>query len=181
MIIRRLGFALVFALLLTSLPASATCGGGGGGGNGGVMPGLGGDAPLVYRVAWKVLSQGAARPQTPLAVYWLPDTPDEARKSPLQTSRSLTMAGQRCVSMAIVPSDNQPLREALKATAGSPVVVVAAADGAEVGRAPAGDVKAVEKLLSKALDDRETALEALLAGADEKAAGDRDGAIAADQ
>jgi tetratricopeptide (TPR) repeat protein len=178
MTIRRLAFALALALLLTSLPASATCGGGGGGGNGGVMPGLGGDAPLVYRVAWKVLSQGAARPQTPLAVYWLPDSPDEARKSPLQTSRSLTLAGERCVSMAIVPSDNQPLREALKATAGSPVVVVAAADGAEVGRAPAGDVKAVEKLLSKALDDRETALEALLDGAEKKAAGDRDGAIA---
>jgi tetratricopeptide (TPR) repeat protein len=180
MTIRRLGFMLAVALLMTSVPASATCGGGGGGGNGGVMPGLGGgnDAPLVYRVAWRVLSQGAARPQTPLAVYWLPDSPDEARKSPLQTSRSLTMAGQRCVSMAIVPSDNQPLREALKATAGSPVVVVAAADGAEVGRAPAGDVKAVEKLLSKALDDRETALEALLDGAEKKAAGDRDGAIA---
>src|SRR5436305_5042494 len=174
MTIRRLAFALAVALLLTSLPASATCGGGGGGGNGGVMPGLGGgnDAPLVYRVAWKVLSQGAARPQTPLAVYWLPDTPDEARKSPLQTSRSLTMAGQRCVSMAIVPSDNQPLREALKATAGSPVVVVATGDGAEAGRAPASDVKAVEKLLSKALDDRETALEALLDGAEKKASGD---------
>jgi tetratricopeptide (TPR) repeat protein len=178
MTIRRLGFMLAVALLLTSLPASATCGGGGGGGNGGVMPGLGGDVPLVYRVSWKVLSQGAARPQTPLAVYWLPDSPDEARKSPLQTSRSLTLAGERCVSMAIVPSDNQPLREALKATAGSPVVVVAAADGAEVGRAPAGDVKAVEKLLSKALDDRETALETLLDGAEKKAAGDRDGAIA---
>src|SRR5436305_2669318 len=171
---------LAVALLLTSLPASATCGGGGGGGNGGVMPGLGGggDVPLAYRVSWKVLSQGVARPQTPLAVYWFPDTPDEARKSPLQTSRSLTMAGQRCVSMAIVPSDNQPLREAFKATAGSPVVVVATADGAEVGRVPAGDVKAVEKTLSKALDAREEALGAILDGAEKKAAGDRDGAIA---
>lgn len=181
MIIRRLGFMLAVALLLTSLPVSATCGGGGGGGNGGVMPGLGGgggDVPLVYRVSWKVLAQGAARPQTPLAVYWFPDSPDEARKSPLQTSRSLTMAGQRCVSMTIVPTDNQPLRESFKATAGSPVVVVATGDGAEVGRAPAGDVKAVEKLLSKALDDREEALESLLDGADKKAASDRDGAIA---
>jgi tetratricopeptide (TPR) repeat protein len=178
MTIRRPGFMLAVALLMTSLPASATCGGGGGGGNGGVMSGLGGDVPLVYRVSWKVLSQGAARPRTPLAVYWLPDSPEEARKSPLQTSRSLTLAGQRCVSMAIVPSDNQPLREALKATAGSPVVIVAAADGAEVGRAPAGDVKAVEKLLSKALDDRETALEALLDSGDKKASSDRDGAIA---
>lgn len=178
MTIRRLGFALAFALLVTSLPAAATCGGGGGGGNGGVMPSLGGDAPMVYRVAWKVLSQGAARPQTPLAVYWFPDSPDEARKSPLQTSRSLTLAGERCVSMVIVPTDNQPLRAELKATAGSPVVVVATADGADVGRAPAGDVRAVEKLLSKALDDREEALAALLDGAEKKAASDRDGAIA---
>ncbi|HEY3566686.1 MAG TPA: tetratricopeptide repeat protein [Thermoanaerobaculia bacterium] len=180
MTLRRLGFALAFALSLTPLPTSATCGGGGGGGNGGVMPGLGGgnDVPLVYRVSWKVLSQGAARPRTPLAVYWFPDSPEEARKSPLQTSRSLTMAGQRCVSMAIVPADNQPLREAFKATAGSPVVVVATGDGAEVGRAPASDVKAVEKLLSKALDDREEALEVLIDSGDKKAAGDRDGAIA---
>ncbi len=178
MTIRRLGFMLAVALLLTSLPTSATCGGGGGGGNGGVMPGLGGADPIVYRVSWKVLSQGAAKPQTPLAVYWFPDSPDEARKSPLQTSRSLTLAGERCVSMVIVPSDNQPLREAFKATAGAPTVVVATADGAEAGRAPAGDVKAVEKLLSKALDDRETALEALLDGAGKKAASDRDGAIA---
>ncbi len=178
MTIRRLGFMLAVALLLTSLPASATCGGGGGGGNGGVMPGLGGADPIVYRVSWKVLSQGAAKPQTPLALYWFPDSPDEARKSPLQTSRSLTLAGERCVSMVIVPSDNQPLREAFKATAGSPMVVVATADGADVGRAPAGDVKAVEKLLSKALDDREEALGALLDSAEKKAASDRDGAIA---
>ncbi|HEY4563387.1 MAG TPA: tetratricopeptide repeat protein [Thermoanaerobaculia bacterium] len=181
MTIRRLSFMLAFALLMTSLPASATCGGGGGGGNGGVMPGLGGggdDVPLVYRVSWKVLSQGAERPQTPLAVYWFPDSPDEARKSPLQTSRSLTQAGERCVSMAIVTTDNQALREAFKATAGSPVVVVATADGAEVGRVPASDVKAVEKTLSKALDAREEALGGILDGAEKKAASDRDGAIA---
>lgn len=79
MTIRRLGFALAVAVSLTSLPASATCGGGGGGGNGGVMPGLGGADPIVYRVAWKVLSQGAAKPRTPLALYWFPDSPDEAR------------------------------------------------------------------------------------------------------
>ena len=179
MTIRRLGFAIAFALLMTSLPASATCGGGGGGGNGGVMPGLGGgDAPLVYRVSWKVLSSGGAKPQTPLAVYWFPDSPDEARKSPLQTSRPLTLAGERCVSMVIVPTDNQPLRESFKAAAGSPVVVVATADGADVGRAPASDVKAVEKMLSRALDAREEVMEGLLDSAEKKAASDRDGAIA---
>jgi tetratricopeptide (TPR) repeat protein len=179
MTIRRLSFALALALSLSSLPASATCGGGGGGGNGGVMPSLGADQPRVYRVSWKVLSQGAAKPQTPLAVYWFPNTPEEARKSPLQTSRSLSLAGERCVSMAIVPADNQPLHEAFKATAGSPVVVIATADGAEAGRAPAGDTRAVEKLLDEALDDREIVLKDLIGGAEKKAkAGDRDGAVA---
>jgi tetratricopeptide (TPR) repeat protein len=177
MILRRLVLALPLALLLAPLPASATCGGGGGGGNGGVMPSLG-EEPRVYRVAWKTLAQGAARPQTPLAVYWFPDSPEEARKSPLQTSRTLALAGERCVSMAIVPADNQALRETFKATSGSPMVVVAIADGAEAGRAPAGDVRAVEKLLSKALDAREEALEDLLDSGDRKAASDRAGAIA---
>src|SRR5436305_14350243 len=103
---------LAVALLLTSLPASATCGGGGGGGNGGVMPGLGGggDVRLAYRVSWKVLSQGVARPQEPLAGYWVPDSPDEARQSPLQTPRPTTRAGQRSVSMTILRNANQPLR-----------------------------------------------------------------------
>ena len=49
---------------------------------GGAVSGLGGDAPpTVYRVAWKVLSPGAERPQAPLAVYWFPTSPDEARSS----------------------------------------------------------------------------------------------------
>ena len=177
MTLRRLGFVLAVALLLPSLPASATCGGGGGGGNGGVMPDLGGE-PRVYRVSWKVLPVGAERPQAPLTVYWFPATPQEARSSGLQTSRSLSLAGGRCVEMAIVPSDNRAVRDAFKAASGPPVVVVAGADGAEIGRGPAGDVKGIEKLLSKALDDREAALDALIESAEKKAAGDRAGAIA---
>src|SRR5438270_11399649 len=177
MTFRRLGFALAVALLLSSLPAAATCGGGGGGGNGGVMPDLGGE-PRVYRVSWKVLAVGAERPQAPLTVYWFPANPQEARSSGLQTSRSLSLAGGRCVEMAIVTTANRALREAFKAASGPPVVVVAGADGAEVGRGAAGGVKGVEKLLSKALDDREAALDALLGSAEKKAASDRQGAIA---
>jgi tetratricopeptide (TPR) repeat protein len=177
MTLRRPGFALAVALLLPSLPAAATCGGGGGGGNGGVMPDLGGE-PRVYRVSWKVLPAGAERPQAPLTVYWFPATPQEARSSGLQTSRSLSLAGGRCVEMAIVPTDNKAVRDAFKAASGAPVVVVAGPDGAEVGRGAAGDVKGIEKLLAKALDDREAALDALLESAEKKAAGDRQGAIA---
>jgi len=177
MTLRRFSLTLAAALLLLhALPASATCGGGGGGGNGGVMPDLGGE-PRVYRVAWKVLSQGTPRPQAPLALYWFPASPDEARKSALQTSRSLSLAGGRCVEMALVPTDNVAIRQAFKAS-GPPVVVVATADGSEVGRLPASDINGIEKLLSKTLDDREDALQALLDGAEKKAATNRDGAIA---
>ena len=183
---RRLGFldfALTLALLASSLPASATCGGGGGGGNGGVVPGMGGDAPpTVYRVAWKVLSPGAEKPQAPLVIYWFPTSPDEARSSPLQTSRALSQAGSRCVPMAIVTSDNQPLREAFKAVPGQPLVVIAGADGSDLGRVAGNggkiDVRAVEKLLDKGIDGREAALDALLQSAEKKAAADHDGAVA---
>jgi tetratricopeptide (TPR) repeat protein len=175
-------FALTLALLLPALPASATCGGGGGGGMGGVVPSLGGSDPMVYRVAWKVLPPGAERPQAPLTVYWFPTSPAEAQASPLQTSRSLSLAGSRCVAMALVTTDNQPLHEAFKAPAGEPLVLIANPDGTDVGRVAAKegrlDLRAVEKLLSTTLDEREDALKALLDGAEKKAATDRDGAVA---
>src|SRR6185295_7101681 len=170
------------ALLLPSLPASATCGGGGGGGTGGVVPDLGGGAPNFYRVAWKVLTPGSEKPQAPLAIYWFPTSPEEARVSPLQTSRSLSLAESRCIAMAIVTTDNQALHTAFKAPAGQPLVVLANPDGSDVARVAATDgkldVKAVEKLLSTTLDEREASLKALVEGADKKAAADRDGAIA---
>jgi len=174
--------ALVFALMLPALPAFATCGGGGGGGMGGAVPSFGGAEPMVYRVAWKVLPPGAEKPQAPLTVYWFPTSPAEAQSSPLQTSRSLSLAGSRCVAMAIVTTDNQPLHEAFKAPSGEPFVLIANADGTDAGRVAAKDgrldVRAVEKLLSTTLDEREDALKALLDGAEKKATSDRDGAIA---
>jgi tetratricopeptide (TPR) repeat protein len=178
---RLVAFALAL-LLLPPMPASATCGGGGGGGTGGVVPDLGGGEPMVYRVAWKVLPPGSERLQAPLAVYWFPTSPAEARVSPLQTSRSLSLAGSRCVAMAIVTSDNQALRETFKAPMGEQAVVVADADGTDVARVTAKDgkldLKAIEKLLSSTLDERETALKALAQEAEKKAATDKDGAIA---
>ncbi|HEX3130398.1 MAG TPA: tetratricopeptide repeat protein, partial [Thermoanaerobaculia bacterium] len=176
--LRRL--ALAFALLLPALPVSATCGGGGGGGNGGAVPSLGGE-PAVYRVAWTVLGPGAEKPKAPLAVYWFPTSPTEARTSPLQTSRTLSLAGGRCVGMALVTPDNQVLHDAFKAPSGE-LVVLAAADGSELGRVAAKDGKldtgAVEKLLSAKLDEREDALKELVKSAEKKAAADKEGAIA---
>lgn len=178
---RRLALASALALLLPCLPASATCGGGGGGGTGGVVPNLGSE-PTVYRVPWTVLGPGAERPRTPLAVYWFPTSPEAARTSPLQTSRSLSLAGGRCVGMAIVTADNQALHEAFKAPSGEMLVVIAGADGSDLGRVAAQDGKlnlgAVEKLLAAQLDEREDALKALVQSAEKKAATDKEGAIA---
>ena len=178
---RRLAPAFALTLLLPCLPASATCGGGGGGGTGGVVPNIGGE-PTVYRVSWTVLGPGAERPRTPLAVYWFPTSPEEARSSPLQTSRSLSLAGGRCVGMALVTTDNQALHEVFKAPSGEGLVVIADAEGSDLGRVAAKngkiDVGAVEKLLSAKLDEREDSLKALVQGAEKKAASDKEGAIA---
>jgi tetratricopeptide (TPR) repeat protein len=181
MSLRRLALASAFALLMPSLPVAATCGGGGGGGNGGAVPSLGSE-PAVYRVAWTVIGPGAEKPRTPLAVYWFPTSPEEARTSPLQTSRALSLANGRCVGMALVTPDNQALHETLKAPSGEMVAVLVAADGGELGRIAAKDGKldvgAVEKLLSAKLDEREDALKELVKGAEKKASADKEGAIA---
>jgi tetratricopeptide (TPR) repeat protein len=183
--IRRLcPLALILGVLLSALPVAATCGGGGGGGVGGVTMGSS-DVPITYRVSWKVLGQGAAQPKAPeaaLVLYWFPTTPEEAKASSLQTSRALSMAGARCVAMAIVTPDNQALHDSFKVAGGAPIAVLATADGTELGRVAANDGKLearpVEKLLDSAIDKHEDALDALLDGAEKKAAQDHDGAVA---
>ncbi len=174
--------ALVLVLLLPALPAAATCGGGGGGGAGGVVPNVGGSEPVVYRVSWKVLAPGAEQPRAPLTVYWFPTSPDEARTSPLQTSRALSLAGARCVAMAIVTTDNKALHESFKAPAEEPLAILTAADGTELGRVPSKggklEARTVEQLLNAEMDKRESTLGALLKAADKKAAADREAAIA---
>jgi tetratricopeptide (TPR) repeat protein len=183
--IRRLApLALAAVLLLAALPVAATCGGGGGGGVGGVASGMGSDAPpLVYRVSWKVLGAGAALPQAPeaaLILYWFPTSPEEAKASPLQTSRALSLAGARCVATALVTPDNQAVRDTYKAGA-APLAVLVSADGTELGRVNGTegklDTRAVEKLVSSEIDKREDALEAVLDGAGKKAKSDHDGAV----
>ena len=175
--------ALLLVLLLPALPAVATCGGGGGGGAGGVVPSLGaGSEPVVYRVSWKVLPPGAEQPKAPLTVYWFPTSPDEARTSPLQTSRALSLAGARCVAMAIVTNDNKTLHDTFKAPAEESLAILTGADGAELGRVSGKggklEPRSVEQLLNSEMDKRESTLAALLKGADKKAAADREAAIA---
>lgn len=175
--------AVALALAIPAFTVLATCGGGGGGGVGGVAPDAGGE-PQVYRVSWQVIAPGAALPKAPeaaLVVYWFPTGPEQARASDLQTSRTLSLSGARCVAAAIVTTDHQLLHQNFKAPAGEEVVVLATPGGDELGRVSSNgkklDVRAVEKLLNGELDRRETELETLVKGAEKKAAADRDAAI----
>ena len=96
---RTLAFLLI--LSFSSTPVWATCGGGGGGGTGGVGGGnnTGGPAPTVYNVPWEIWN-AKTPPSKGLVLYWFPLTNDELKRSPMKTSRILTLYSAQCVSMS---------------------------------------------------------------------------------
>src|SRR5687768_1593108 len=89
--------ATILITLFAMSPAWATCGGGGGGGTGGVGGGNSGmgPAPTVYKVPWRLWEPRSA-PQKGLVLYWFPANNDEVKKSPLLTSRILTLYSAQC-------------------------------------------------------------------------------------
>jgi tetratricopeptide (TPR) repeat protein len=198
--------ALVLLPALLAPPLAATCGGGGGGGTGGIRRGggPGGDTsggfrgapgPLggIYQVPWNVVHNGeavpapiaapAGAPADNLVVYWFPTSQQEAKASELQASRELTLLTARCVTLALVASDNAELRGRFPGGKG-PYVVLAEAAGKEVGRLAADSgphLKAsqVEKLVTSELKGREAALDRQIEAArDKEKQGDVDGAAA---
>ncbi len=179
----RVAFALLLAL--SCLPASATCGGGGGGGVGGIAPapqGFPQDDLATYRVPWKVLAPGDPAPEGTWVLYWFPISPEEARGSELQSSRILTLAAGRCVGMALVPANLADLQTRFQVAGDTATAVLAGADGKEIARAsirpgqPLGRAD-VEKIVDKALSQREDELDAQLDAAKAKEkSGDKDGA-----
>jgi tetratricopeptide (TPR) repeat protein len=180
-------FVLALSLIAGTLPASATCGGGGGGGKGGMNPGAGGGGTGVdmeaYNVPWKIIGPADTTPDGALVVYWFPTSPENARSSEVRQSRFLTLSSGQCVGMALVRTDNAPLRTKFSAPQDQPVVVLASKDGTEVGRV-AGEngvvkVEEVEGLVKKELSKREDAAKQTLDQAKEKVdAKDADGAAA---
>jgi tetratricopeptide (TPR) repeat protein len=197
-----LALALVPALLAP--PLGATCGGGGGGGMGGVRGGGSGGGsggrgvpgPLAatYQLPWHVLHNGdevpppagspAGAPADNLLVLWFPTSAQEAKASELQASRGLTLATARCVTLALVTSDNSELRGRFHGNGAGPYVVLAEPGGKEVGRVAADSgsglkVSQVEKLVNGELKSRESALDRELEAArDKEKQGDMDGAAA---
>lgn len=174
--------ATILIVLFSLSPAWATCGGGGGGGAGGVSGGNnGGPAPVVYKVPWNIWEAKTA-PNKGLVLYWFPANQDEINKSPMRTSRILTLYSAQCVTMTVGDA-KQPEMQPIIGDSALPVAVLAKADGSPIKKIEntGGKLKIdqVEKALDAEMKQRETALDTQLKDAKEKAkAGDNPGAIA---
>jgi tetratricopeptide (TPR) repeat protein len=159
----------------------ATCGGGGGGGTGGMGSGAMG-SEVVYQVPWKVIEAASAAAPGGLVLYWFPASANELQKSSLRNSRSLSLYAAQCVTMGVVDA-NSPVGQKLLGDEKLPVAILAAADGAVIGKAKGenGMLKAgqVEKLLEGEMKQRESAVKAAMTTAKDAAKkGEKDAAIA---
>ena len=175
--------ATILITLFALSPAWATCGGGGGGGTGGVGGGNSGagPAPTVYKVPWR-LWEARTAPQKGLVLYWFPASNDEVKKSPLLTSRILTLYSAQCVTMSVGDAGLPELKNIIGDSA-LPAAVLTTHDGTMIKKvdSTAGKLKVteVEKAVEAEMKQRETSLDAQLKSGKEKAkAGDNDGAIA---
>ena len=68
-----------------------------------------GAAATVYYVPW-VFLETATAPPGDLLVYWFPTGPEDAKESPMRTSRSLVNWAGHCVGVGLVPDRNEGLR-----------------------------------------------------------------------
>ncbi|MGZ8869410.1 MAG: hypothetical protein ACXW2P_13790 [Thermoanaerobaculia bacterium] len=129
----------------------------------------------VWFVPWKVLEPGVEAKPSLLAVYWIPSSPEELRRSDLLTSRALTGYSSRCVAMHVVRIDDVE-RMGWFDVPTLPVVVLAEGSR-ELARRPNGDgvlrAMDVEAMVRAEFDAREIAAGAsldealrLLAGGD---------------
>ncbi|HJP90968.1 MAG TPA: tetratricopeptide repeat protein [Pyrinomonadaceae bacterium] len=175
--------ATLLMVLFSLSPAWATCGGGGGGGTGGVGGGNSGmgPAPTVYKVPWNIWDARTV-PNKGLVLYWFPANNAEIQKSPMKTSRILTLYSAQCVTMTVADAKTPELQPIIGDSA-LPVAVLARADGAPIKKieSTSGKLKVdeVEKTVEAEMKQRETALDAKLKDAKEKIkTGDKDGAVA---
>ena len=177
---RFLASLLVVSFSLT--PIWATCGGGGGGGTGGVGGGnSAGPAPTVYNVPWNIWAAGKV-PTKGLVLYWFPATNDEVKKSPLRTSRILSLLSAQCVSMQIADYRATEFQK-LVGDSKPPVTVLATFDGTPIQKVEnvGGKLKidVVEKTVQGEMKQRESALDQSIKTAREKIkTGDNAGAVA---
>ena len=181
LISRTLATLLILSFSLT--PVWATCGGGGGGGTGGVAGGSSnsGPAPTVYNVPWNIWAANKA-PTKGLILYWFPATDDEVKRSPMKTSRILTLYSAQCVSMEVGDYGLTELKNII-GDSKPPVAVLATPDGTPIKKVEnvGGklNVPLVEKAVEGEMKQREAVLDESIKSAKEKIkGGDNAGAIA---
>lgn len=168
--------ALVGALFLANgVALFATCGGGGGGGAGGAAAGgmqRPAAKPEVYRVPWTLHEEGPLplKPDTALVLLWFPASLDAAGGSPLLTSRTLTQAAARGVATILIRPEGEGIRTKYQISDDQQTAVLSGPDGTEISRvsSAAFDPVAVEKMVTKEINDRERAAKALLDAAEKR-------------
>jgi hypothetical protein len=120
---------------------------------------------LVPLVPWKVLQSEEAI-TAPLALFWIPSSPEAMRRSPMLTSDHLTAFSSRCVAMRVVRFDDGARLARLHVEEDLPVAVLADRDGKILGSVPSRQgrlsVREVEDLVRGALHAREAQAEKLL-------------------
>ena len=89
-------------------------------------------AERVWFVPWKVLDPGTAPDAALFVLYWIPESPEDLRRSELVTSRALAIYSARCVAMHVVRIDDIERLERLGA-AELPVALIADGNG-EIAR-----------------------------------------------
>ena len=176
--------ATLLIVLFSLSPVWATCGGGGGGGTGGVGGGNSGmgPAPVVYKVPWNIWD-ARTMPNKGLVLYWFPASNAEVQRSPMKTSRILTLYAAQCVTMTVVADAKTPQLQPIIGDSALPIAVLASADGAPIKKieSTGGKLKIdeVEKTVEAEVKQRESALDTKLKDAKDKIkAGDNNGAIA---
>jgi hypothetical protein len=92
-------FVVAIAIVLVALPTGAQSGKRGGQGR---SSGPGTGNPAQHQVTWLFLQGDPLVHDTPLTVYWLPESAEHIERSPLMESQTLLDASTRCVGFQIV-------------------------------------------------------------------------------
>ena len=136
----------------------------------------------VALVPWRVV-EPHTKVDAPLALFWIPASADELRRSELLTSDDLTLFSSQCVAMRVVQVNDVARLSVLAAEADPPLAVLTDRGGHVIGRVEsergALSVVEVEDLVREELDRRADESEAMLDRARERAeADDIDAAVA---
>jgi hypothetical protein len=174
--LRTTTLSLLFFLIVVPLLAQAPAGGRGGRRSG---PGTG--EPFEF-VPWHYLGKGNPLVPVPLALYWLPASPDEVEQSPLQTSKVLFEDTALCLQFEIVLPDDEATINKFNAAGKLPSVLLVDAQGNVVRRVEGSrgklNVASVERMVGDELNVRGGAMYARITEAKKRvASGDKEGAI----